>query len=61
MIAGIAVIYTLGILQLMILAKLSFIKAVSIGLLPFISGDIVKITVAAVVCRKIRARVFNKI
>ena len=61
MLAGIAVVYTLGIAQLMFIAKLNFIKAISVGLLPPLPGDIIKIVVAALICRKIRARIISKI
>jgi biotin transport system substrate-specific component len=61
MFAGIGVLYTLGIIQLMLVAKLNFIKAISVGLLPPLPGDIIKIVVAAFVCRKIRARIVKKI
>jgi biotin transport system substrate-specific component len=61
MTAGIAIVYALGIMQLMFVAKLSLIKAVSVGLLPPLPGDMIKIVVAALICRKIRGRIFNKI
>lgn len=61
MLAGIAVVYTLGIAQLMFIAQLNFIKAISVGLLPPLPGDIIKIVVAALICRKIRARIIRKI
>jgi len=61
MVAGISIVYTLGIIQLMIVAKLSFVKAISVGLLPPLPGDIIKIIVAAFICRKIRGRIYNKI
>jgi len=59
--AGIAVLYILGILQLMIVAKLSFAKAVALGLLPSLPSDVAKIIVAALICRKARHWVFEKI
>lgn len=58
---GIAIVYALGIIQLMLVAKLSFIKAVSVGLLPPLPGDAAKIVVAALICRKIREKIYNKI
>jgi biotin transport system substrate-specific component len=61
MAAGIAVVYTFGIVQLMIVAKLSLTKALAVGLLPPLPGDIAKIIVAALICRKVRGRIFNKI
>jgi biotin transport system substrate-specific component len=61
MAAGIAVVYTFGIVQLMIVAKLSLTKALAVGLLPPLPGDIAKIIVAALICRKVRRKIFNKI
>lgn len=61
MAAGIGVVYTLGVMQLMIVAKLDLVKAVAVGLLPPLPGDIIKIVVASFVCQKIRPRIFNKI
>jgi len=61
MFAGMVIVYSLGIAQLMFVAELSFIKAISVGLLPPLPGDIIKIVVAAFLCRKIRARIISKI
>ncbi|MDA8124359.1 MAG: biotin transporter BioY [Deltaproteobacteria bacterium] len=61
MTAGIAVVYLLGIIQLMLVAKLSLAKAVAVGLLPPLPGDIAKIAVAALICRKVRERVQKKL
>jgi biotin transport system substrate-specific component len=52
--AGIALVYALGLLQLMIVARLSFAKALAVGLLPPLPGDILKIIVAALICLKVR-------
>jgi biotin transport system substrate-specific component len=51
---GIAVVYILGITQLMIVAKLDFEKVIAVGLLPPLPGDILKVIVAALICRKVR-------
>ena len=51
---GIAVVYALGIAQLMVVAKLDLARAVAVGLLPPLPGDILKIVVAALICRKVR-------
>jgi len=56
MATGIAVVYLIGLLQLMVVAKLSLAKAVAAGLLQPLPGDIVKIVVAALICRKVRDR-----
>ena len=61
MTAGIAVVYAIGIIQLMVVAQLSLTKALAVGLLPPLPGDIAKIVVAALICRKVRGRIFNKI
>jgi biotin transport system substrate-specific component len=61
MAAGISSVYTLGILQLMLVAKLTFVQAIWVGLLPPLPGDMIKIVIAALICRKIRGRIFNKI
>jgi biotin transport system substrate-specific component len=54
---GIAVVYILGITQLMIVAKLDFEKAIAVGLLPPLPGDILKVIVAALICRKVREHI----
>lgn len=59
MAAGMAAIYTLGIVQLTVVAKLGLAKAVAVGLLPPLPGDLVKIVVAALICRKVRHRLFT--
>lgn len=59
MAAGMFTIYTLGIVQLMVVAKLGFVKAVAVGLLPPLPGDLVKVVVAALICRRVRHRLFT--
>lgn len=61
MTAGITIVYTCGIIQLMLIGKLSFFKAIAVGLLPPLPGDVIKIIVSSFVCQKIRPRIFNKI
>jgi len=61
MTAGIAVVYTLGIVQLMLVTGLDFVPAVSVGLLPPLPGDAAIIVIAALICRKIRRHIFKKI
>jgi len=61
MAAGIAVVYTLGIVQLMLVAKLSLAKAIAVGLLPPLPGDLAKIVIASLICRKVRDRILKKI
>ena len=55
MIAGIAVIYILGMIQLSVVAKLSLGKAFLGGVLPFIGFDLVKALIAAAVAQRLRA------
>jgi len=57
MLAGMVIIYVLGILQLTLVAKLSIEKAVIVGALPFIPGDIVKIVLASLIYLKTRDRI----
>jgi biotin transport system substrate-specific component len=61
MTAGISIVYTLGIAQLMVVAKLNFAQALWVGLLTTIPGEVAKMVAAALVCRKIRSRIFKKI
>jgi len=60
MIIGFLVLYAIGILQLSVVAKLSFVKALSVGMIPFLIGDAVKIAVATFVTLKLRNRIFIK-
>jgi biotin transport system substrate-specific component len=53
---GTAVIYALGILQLSLVARLTLIKALTVGVLPFLPGDAVKIVLAALIGRKLQDR-----
>ena len=57
MILGYAAIYLLGILQLMLVAKFTLAKALSVGLFPFLIGDALKILVATLVTMKLRDRI----
>lgn len=56
LLAGTAVVYSLGVLQLSLVAKLTPLKALSVGVLPFLPGDALKIVLAASVARKLRDR-----
>ncbi len=47
-------IYIPGVLQLAILAKLSFYKALLVGVLPFLFGDLLKLLAAALIALKLR-------
>ena len=57
MVVGLVVIYFLGVIQLSLIAKLTVRKAVSVGVLPFLIGDGLKIIVATLIALKIRDKV----
>jgi biotin transport system substrate-specific component len=54
MLAGTLIIYICGVTQLSLVADLSLQKALSVGVLPFLPGDAIKIAAAAIVTVKIR-------
>jgi len=51
---GLLIIYTLGAIQLSIVARLSLEKALLVGVLPFIPGDLCKLMLATVVYQKMK-------
>jgi biotin transport system substrate-specific component len=51
------VIYLLGIIQLSIMARLSIYKSISIGVLPFLFGDALKIITAALIYLKLKDKI----
>jgi biotin transport system substrate-specific component len=57
MFIGMLIIYFLGSIQLSFVAKIDFRKALTIGVLPFIPGDIIKIILAAIICSRFKGRV----
>jgi biotin transport system substrate-specific component len=57
MFAGLLVIYVLGVAQLMMVAQLSLGKAVAVGVLPPLPGDILKILAATIITLKIRDKI----
>ena len=57
MLVGMVIIYVLGIIQLTFAARLSIQKAMVVGALPFIPGDIVKIVLASLIYLKARDKV----
>ena len=57
MAAGLLVIYAVGVLQLSFVAKLPLEKALAVGVLPFLPGDVLKIIAAAMVTLKTRDKV----
>jgi len=60
MLLGHVALYGLGVAQLMVVAKLSFGKAVAVGVIPTLPGGIVKILAAALVAVKLRDSVRRK-
>lgn len=52
--AGDVFIYIPGVLQLAIVAKLSLYKALLVGVLPFLIGDLLKLLAAAIIALKLR-------
>ncbi len=56
---GLLVIDFCGTLQLSLVAKLSYKKALVLGVLPFLPGDFLKIIAAALVASKVRERFLN--
>jgi biotin transport system substrate-specific component len=57
MLAGTAAVYTLGVLQLVLIGKLSVGKAASVGVLPFLPGDVLKIAAASVITMKVKDKI----
>jgi biotin transport system substrate-specific component len=53
MIVGTIPVYLLGVLQLSFVAKLDLVKAVSVGMLPFLIGDGIKIVAAALLAGRL--------
>jgi biotin transport system substrate-specific component len=54
MIAGTLVIYAFGVAWLKVVTGMSFSKAFSVGMLPFLIGDAIKIAAAIPIARAIR-------
>ncbi|HTZ40039.1 MAG TPA: biotin transporter BioY [Syntrophales bacterium] len=57
MTVGLAAIYAVGVLQLSVVAHLSLEKALTVGVLPFLPGDVLKIVAASMVTLKTRDKV----
>ncbi|MDI6689497.1 MAG: biotin transporter BioY [Actinomycetota bacterium] len=54
MLLGVAVIYLLGMIQLMMVTRMTFQKALAVGVLPFIGIDLIKAIVAALVAQRLK-------
>lgn len=57
MIIGTLIIYLFGVIQLSLIAKLDIMKSLSVGVLPFLIGDTLKIIVAAFIVIRIRDKI----
>jgi len=57
MLVGTAVVYTLGVTQLVLIGKLSVGKALAAGVLPFLPGDALKIAAASVITMKVKDKI----
>ncbi len=58
--AGNVVIYTLGTLQLAFIAQLAPVKAILVGVLPFIIPEAIKLSAAAMLTVRLRGRIMTK-
>lgn len=54
MVAGTAIIYAFGVSWLKVITGMSLSKAISVGMLPFLIGDALKIAAAVPIARSIR-------
>ena len=54
---GMLIIYFIGSLQLAYVAKITFREALTVGVLPFIPGDIIKILLAAIIASRLKGRI----
>jgi biotin transport system substrate-specific component len=57
MVVGLIVIYLFGVTQLSIVAKLTLKKAITVGVLPFLIGDALKIILTILITLKIRDKI----
>ena len=53
LVVGNLVIYTLGVAQLSLVAHLSLTKALLVGVVPFLLGDVIKLVTAALIAGKL--------
>jgi biotin transport system substrate-specific component len=54
--AGTVVIYLLGVIQLILIARFSIYQAITVGVLPFLIGDALKVGLAIFITMKLRSR-----
>ena len=48
-VGGVVILYTLGVVQLALTARLGWLQALVVGALPYLPGDVVKAFVAGIV------------
>ncbi|MCL0064514.1 biotin transporter BioY [Dehalococcoidia bacterium] len=56
-VAGLAVIYILGVIQLSVVAGLPLTRAIAVGVVPFLIGDAIKIIAATFITSKLRGMI----
>ncbi|MCK9363214.1 MAG: biotin transporter BioY [Syntrophales bacterium] len=61
LVAGTAVFYALGVLQLSLVARFTLLKALAVGVLPFLAGDLLKIVLTAWIAIKLRERLHGQL
>jgi biotin transport system substrate-specific component len=57
MVSGTIVVYLFGVIQLSLVAKLTLIKSISAGIIPFLIGDVLKIIIASAITLKVRDKI----
>ena len=60
MVAGTLIIYAFGVTWLKVVTGMSLFKAITIGMLPFLPGDVVKIAAAVPIARALRPIIEEK-
>ena len=61
MLIGTMVIYAIGVCWLKVVTDMSFAKAFSVGALPFLLGDVIKIVAAASIARALRPMIAERL
>jgi len=56
-VAGLILIYVLGVLQLALVADLPLTRAIAVGVVPFLIGDAIKIIAATLIALKLRGMI----
>lgn len=60
LLAGTVVVYLLGVLQLALVARFTLVKALTVGVVPFLIGDLFKILLTALLAINLRRRLGEK-